>query len=100
MFDLRLTVEIGEHRERYSVGQIIDWKGIYHEAWEPLHAVDDEVLACFNPSILIEAMSDSSEARIVMKKRKNAAKELAEGIAKMLLESMAEKDTINGYPVI
>ena len=62
------------------------------QAFEPLKTCDDMYLASVG-----EVMPESAEFKVVTKLRKEAAKEIAEALTRLLIQAMQKDDTHNGY---
>lgn len=88
---INLTVSINE--QFYTGGAGMEVPDILEQAFEPLKVTDDRLLA----TVLNEKTMD--EARIVLRFRENAAKELAEAMASLILDEMRKNDTLDGYPL-
>jgi hypothetical protein len=88
---LHITVTAVDHF--HNVGAAIEVPDIYKEAFRPFKTTESPILSiCLN-----EPMPNSEIARRVLTLRKQAAKELSEHIAEILLKEMAKADTLNGY---
>lgn len=88
---INLSVRIND--QFYTGGADMEVPDILEQAFEPLRKTDEPFLA----AVLGE--STMVEAQIVLRFRKNAAKELSEAIAGLILEEMQKNDTLNGYPL-
>jgi hypothetical protein len=77
-FDASVTIEVTEP---------------YVRAFKPLRTTDDPMTAYANG----ELTADSASARVVMKFREEAAKEIAAALTDQLVKIMQRNDTFNGY---
>ena len=91
---MRLTLTASEEFFSESVGIEID--NVFRKEWEPLRTTDIFELGAF-PRITGEVMADSEEAQIVVKMRKDAAREIANALTEMIIDLMSTRDTFNGY---
>ena len=87
--DLVVTIQVGH--ERIACAKRIS--GQFYLAYEPVKFCDDVMVAIATGSRLM------NEVRIVAKRRKHYADLLAKELSTLLVESMAKKDTFNGYPI-
>lgn len=90
---MRISLTVMVDERFYTGGGGIVVPDILELAFEPLKITEDRFLA----AVLQEV--NEEEARSVLVFRKNAAKDLSEAIAGLILEEMQKSDTLNGYPI-
>lgn len=90
--EIKLHVTVDGMHYRGSFGTTVP--ELLEEAWRPKDKCDDPVIRyCAGPGSASE-----DEMIIVMKMREDAAEVLAKQITALIVESMRQKDTTNGYP--
>lgn len=88
--EVSLMVAVNGMHFRERVGMVID--ELMLQAWEPVDKCDDPMLR-----YAVGGVCDQ-EMKMVMKVREDAAEKLSKSITALLIESMKQKDTTNGYP--
>jgi hypothetical protein len=89
MSDMDLKVCIEGRYGRWQAGMKIP--ELYRKEFEPLKTCDEQIMSVITGDV------SNEEAKIVIKARKDAAKILAERLAKIIVSAMERNDTHNGY---
>lgn len=88
---IKLTTTINDY---HFAGEAITYvPDCYVELFEPVNEVDDD----YEPLGIGDEPTEAYELKMVRKMREDAARILADGIAKVILEQMESGDTFNGY---
>ena len=91
MMKIELIVKVNGQFYNYGAGRVID--ELQRECFEPLKTCTDVQLAGMLGEVSVE------QSKLVMKTREDAAKILADELADMIVRSMKQNDTHNGYKV-
>lgn len=78
----------------FDGGAIVEVPEFIHQCFEPARSCDDAAMCFINGGLPAE----SQELKKVIKVRENAAKDLADHLASMIVAEMSKNDTHNGYP--
>ena len=90
---LRVKTGFGYHENYCAAIKIPD---MYEQCFEPLKITDDPWMAMATGDKLVR----SKVAETVVRRRKDAAEDLAKQLKKYILEAMAVDDTYNGYRIV
>jgi hypothetical protein len=84
------------YRDRGTSHEVaIEVQSIYKECFKPMKVCNNALVAMATGDLLV----DTQAMRIVVERRKDIARELAEFLTEALLEIMETDDTMNGYPI-
>jgi hypothetical protein len=90
-----MKIEVLAHSQRgYSSAAIsIEVPEMFEQAFDRVDVCDDRLVSAVCGGI------SNAEMKVVTKLRKDAAKDMSEYIAKLLIQHMTKDDTKNGYPI-
>ncbi len=88
--DLNLTARATGETFSTAAGFVITEPFV--RAFEPIKTSDCDIGMIFGDT-------PPEAARIIYKLREDAAKEIAEGLTRVLMDQMKKMDTYNGYPI-
>ncbi|MFQ3209156.1 MAG: hypothetical protein ACI9HU_000640 [Colwellia sp.] len=90
---MKLDVSAYSGRGYPSAAISIEMPEMFEQAFDRVDVCDDGMvrMACGGIS--------NAEMKVVTKLRKDAAKDMSEYIAKLLIQHMTKNDTKNGYPI-
>jgi hypothetical protein len=90
-----MKIEVLAHSQRgyASAAVSIDIPEMFEQVFDRVDVCDDRLTASVCGGI------SNAEMKIVTKLRNDAAKDLSEHIAKLLIQHMTKDDTVNGYSV-
>ena len=86
---LRLDVE-GMY---FNGGAVVEVPELVRQEFEPLNTCDDKMFC----AAVGDSLAGSYEVKVKMKAREDAAKILADALARMIVNEMKKNDTHNGY---
>lgn len=90
---MRLRLSVSIDGMYFKGGAAVEIPELMRQEFAPLKVCDEPILSFATGDLL----AHSEEVKIVIKKREDSAKILAEELTRLILNEMGKSDTSNGY---